>query len=46
LGDGDTPGLTGTFSESRSGQVALRRKQWELLERSHHREKPEQLEGK
>jgi hypothetical protein len=37
LDDGDTPGLTKTFSESLSGQVALRREQRVRLERSHRR---------
>jgi hypothetical protein len=35
--DGCTPGLTGTISGSRSGRAALRKEQWERLERSHHR---------
>jgi hypothetical protein len=44
LDDGDTSGLTGTFSESHSGRAALRREQWEQLERSHHRKRSSNLQ--
>jgi hypothetical protein len=32
--DDDTPGSTGTLAKSRLKHVALRRKQWERMERS------------